>query len=70
MSSTNLKAWTEIAKVLAKDPSARIQCPSCGNDLVKVEDHESPRDPTMIERVLSCPACGRRGAIRMKRKED
>ncbi len=70
MSKNDLKAWTEIAKLLGNDPKAKVKCPSCGNDFVKVEDHDSPLDSMMFERILLCPACGKRGVIRMKKKED
>lgn len=52
------RGWLEAAKILVKDPNARVLCPSCRTVLLRTIDYPSPIDPTMFDRQLLCEGCG------------
>jgi len=59
--------WIEAAKQLAADPAAAVRCPRCDQADLIVHDVPFERDPSQLERVLRCPACGAMSALRMRR---
>jgi len=58
--------WTEVGKVLATDSKASVPCPQCGLSDLHVEDIAYDSDKNFIERVVTCPNCNAKIAIRMK----
>lgn len=66
MSSTAAKKWVEAAKILARDPSAVVQCPERADGVLTVRDEVSKENPAMMERYLVCGSCGARNVIRMR----
>lgn len=52
------RRWITAAATLAKDPTARVLCPTRGDDYLSVEDVPYDADPTMFARYLRCPKCG------------
>jgi hypothetical protein len=56
------QAWIEAGHLLARDPSARIACPSCGRGVLVVSDETIP-DGRHVERWMRCNACGRANTI-------
>ena len=51
--------------ILGQDPQAKVLCPVCQKVFLKVTDIKSSADPSHIERVIYCSACGARSYIRM-----
>lgn len=57
MTTNNAERWIEAGIVLADDPDAKVMCPVCANDFLRVEDVEHP-DGTLFDRYLRCETCG------------
>ena len=50
--------WLEAGKILAVDPAAKVECPSCGAANLIVTDAEAGDERRRIlERWLQCPVC-------------
>ena len=60
------KKWVEAARILAKDPTAIVQCPQNGDGELLVRDVVSPDAPDIIERFLTCEKCGAWNSIRLQ----
>jgi hypothetical protein len=61
----NAQAWVEAGKAAAASAEARIQCPSCCQGTLSIQDIKNSQNPRQWERILECPVCGARNAIRM-----
>jgi predicted RNA-binding Zn-ribbon protein involved in translation (DUF1610 family) len=48
---------------MAKDPTASVLCPECGDADLVVEDVAFGDSRERIERYLSCPACGATNSV-------
>lgn len=59
------RRWLSAALLLADNPVANVVCPECGEGRLTVADIESGQGDGLMERILQCPQCGARNAIRM-----
>lgn len=59
------RRWLSAALLLADNPAADVACPECGRGPLAVADIESGQGDGLMERILQCPQCGARNAIRM-----
>jgi transcription elongation factor Elf1 len=50
--------WLEVGQILARDPTAKVACPVCGQSTIVVTDVRSATDPTRFERHMRCSNCG------------
>jgi hypothetical protein len=62
------KRWVQAGITLAKDPTARVLCPTNADADLVVYDIDL--GPTHIERVFTCPKCGARNFMRMTRPRE
>jgi phage FluMu protein Com len=60
------KQWIEAAGKLAKDATARVNCPRCKKAFLSVWDADLDEDH--FERQPKCPRCHERGAILLSKK--
>ena len=60
------RKWIEAAKVLTKDPCARVLCPERGDGFIEVRDQVSTEDASLMERWLTCDTCGASNVVRMR----
>jgi len=56
--SKQSQKWIEAAKVLSEDPRARVLCPNCEKDYIRVKDVGYPDDRELFDRYLTCLHCG------------
>jgi hypothetical protein len=70
MKSKISSKWVEAACVLAKDPDAKVKCPSCERAILEVHDVPYEKEPAVFERYLTCHACGARNVMRINRGKD
>lgn len=52
------REWIEAARILSEDPSAKVLCPNCEKDYLRVKDVAYPEDPGLFDRYLTCLHCG------------
>ena len=55
--SPETTAWLEAAKILARNPEMKLECPSCKIGTIVVKDE--PHGVNKLERWLICDKCGR-----------
>ena len=60
------RRWVRAALILSADSDAEVICPECGQGVLEVGDIESGMADGLIERVIRCPSCGARNAIRQR----
>ena len=65
--ASETQRWIEAAKVLSDDATALVRCPRCLEGPLLVRDIRNKLDPELLERVLTCSACGAMNALRMRR---
>lgn len=51
------RLWLQAGNTLARDPTARIACPTCGRGVLVVSDVRI-MDETRVERWMRCDTCG------------
>lgn len=67
MSSREIsKRWVEAGIALAKDSRAEVKCPVCLAETLKVIDIKKEEGSVEFERLIICPSCGARNALRMR----
>jgi len=49
--------WLQAGSALARDPTARVACPTCGRGVLVVTD-APVMDGSRIERWMRCDTCG------------
>jgi hypothetical protein len=64
------REWIEAAKVLSANPRARVLCPSCEKDYLRVKDVSYPDDPELFDRYLTCLHCGAGEVLSRLRRAD
>lgn len=71
MSSREIsRRWVDAGITLAKDPMAEVKCPVCLVGMLKTIDIQKDEGSVEFERLISCPSCGARNALRMRNKVD
>jgi uncharacterized C2H2 Zn-finger protein len=60
--------WIEAAKVLGRDPSAKVPCPVCDFASLEVREVPNPANEAEFERYLQCPSCGAVNIMRMRKE--
>ena len=60
-----VKSWIAAGVVLANDPNVDVDCPVCGMAKLFVRDIRRSAGSSEFERLLKCPSCGARNALRM-----
>jgi len=70
MSEQISKRWVEAGIALAGDSKTEVKCPVCVAGTLIVVDIKRDDDSTEFERLMTCPACGARNALRMRRDGD
>lgn len=63
------RGWVEAGKILSSDPAAKVMCPTCRGEFVQVEDHPHGKDAGLVDRYMTCDACGAREVIVRLRKD-
>jgi hypothetical protein len=67
MKATSSK-WIEAAKTLGANPNAIVRCPEHDDDILLVREVDSPSEPGVFDRYLTCRGCGAHNLlIRMRR---
>lgn len=51
-------AWIEAGAILGSDPTAKVMCPTCSGEFLRVEDHPHTIESRLVDRYLPCEACG------------
>ncbi len=69
MSNITMK-WIQAGKVLAQDSSKLVLCPQCEHTTLEVTDVINEVNPTEFERLMSCPICGAKNILRLKRPKN
>ena len=67
MNSEVTKRWIEAGKVLAQDANAKVLCPVCQAETLKITDVRNESNPIELERHMSCTACGASNSLRLVR---
>ena len=62
------KRWIDAAILLGRDPAAKVRCPVCERDDLKVRDVYPAPDSDVLERYLECPSCKSMNIMRMNRQ--
>jgi hypothetical protein len=60
------KMWIEAAKILEKDPLAKVQCPECKVGTLIIKDEPLDARGDRIDRYLICDNCGKWNVITMR----
>jgi hypothetical protein len=63
MDETATRRWVDAGIILARDPSAKVDCPQCVKGPLSVTDSSPYGNPPMISRYLSCPLCGAKNVL-------
>jgi hypothetical protein len=67
MSSEATKRWVEAGKLLSADPTAAVRCPERDDGVLVVRDELAASDSGKIERALTCPVCGAKNLVLVRR---
>lgn len=65
------RRWVVAGIRLAGEPSAQVECPTCGHQYLDVEDVPAGDRDDTISRYLRCPKCGAVEVLdRLRRNRD
>jgi Zn finger protein HypA/HybF involved in hydrogenase expression len=68
MTSETLKRWIEAGKLIALDGNADATCPVCQSSRLQVRDEFFEGNRSLRERHMTCPSCGARNSLLLKRR--
>ncbi|WP_445656603.1 hypothetical protein [Achromobacter sp. NCFB-sbj8-Ac1-l] len=66
MNKEMVKRWVEAGIILAKDPTAEVDCPVCQMAMLLVKDVQRNTGSSEFERLMICPLCGAGNVLRMR----
>jgi predicted RNA-binding Zn-ribbon protein involved in translation (DUF1610 family) len=52
------RRWIAAGALLAEDRNARVACPKCGHEFLRVEDVPAQDEDRTFSRYLRCENCG------------
>ncbi len=61
------KRWINAAIILGKNPNAKVSCPRCGQNYLKVEDVQIANT---LERHLMCLSCNATNSILIRTEKE
>lgn len=56
--SESRRGWIHAAEILAVDAGAKVLCPNCGSDYLRVDDVPADDEDKTFSRYLCCSRCG------------
>ena len=62
--NTRLK-WIDAGKIIKDDPTAKVLCPNCEKQFLKIRDEISP-DGQHIDRYIVCENCNSYNVLTFK----
>jgi Zn finger protein HypA/HybF involved in hydrogenase expression len=65
--ATKAQKWIEAGKLIANNPKAKVLCPQCEENDLDVQDVKNEKNPSELERIMSCSNCGAKNVLRLKR---